>query len=1778
MRIIFLVFCVLIFQFGHAASITWTGAINSDWNTPGNWSPEQVPGASDDVFVNGYSGSLNNIYSFLSFNLSNSTISGISYSIYVYGDCSISNSTLNSGYISVLAGGHFNLLNTNTTNFLFNVTALSVNISESDLSGASFSTFTQTGNFDVIQSGGNTFSFASFHLAGSGNWIFGNTLPDIFNGDTGFYNYDDGQIRIAESSVGNEFNGSVFLDNNMGAAPGTRSIHVARESGATLEITGDVGLANNGSTGIFFGENGGVTTITSSTNFTFPYGSFVDGTLMFANVVCDRFMDIAWDILQNDAALVIGPNSVFNQGFQAYTPRLYLNGASFNQSCALIKTGNQTDLSLGGNTFNSPLITNYSDGNLVLGTVSPDIFNGSSSFYNRSNGQIRIAESSVGNEFNGSVFLDNNMGAAPGTRSIHVARESGATLEITGDVGLANNGSTGIFFGENGGVTTITSSTNFTFPYGSFVDGTLMFANVVCDRFMDIAWDILQNDAALVIGPNSVFNQGFQAYTPRLYLNGASFNQSCALIKTGNQTDLSLGGNTFNSPLITNYSDGNLVLGTVSPDIFNGSSSFYNRSNGQIRIAESSVGNEFNGSVFLDNNMGAAPGTRSIHVARESGATLEITGDVGLANNGSTGIFFGENGGVTTITSSTNFTFPYGSFVDGTLMFANVVCDRFMDIAWDILQNDAALVIGPNSVFNQGFQAYTPRLYLNGASFNQSCALIKTGNQTDLSLGGNTFNSPLITNYSDGNLVLGTVSPDIFNGSSSFYNRSNGQIRIAESSVGNEFNGSVFLDNNMGAAPGTRSIHVARESGATLEITGDVGLANNGSTGIFFGENGGVTTITSSTNFTFPYGSFVDGTLMFANVVCDRFMDIAWDILQNDAALVIGPNSVFNQGFQAYTPRLYLNGASFNQSCALIKTGNQTDLSLGGNTFNSPLITNYSDGNLVLGTVSPDIFNGSSSFYNRSNGQIRIAESSVGNEFNGSVFLDNNMGAAPGTRSIHVARESGASVTIYGPIWVDNNGSTGIFFGENGGTTVMEATSSLGSYWFLGGTLQLGNLTCEVEIPNLTLSDDANLILGPNSVFNGSFNLWAPHIFVNYSEFYGDICLVYKTGSGNDYMEGGNIMNCTGGFGFQNYGDGEMHIATVAPDEYHNFCQFICNDFPNSKIYLAESPGNYSDAQLVFAGSGSSIHICETPGSSLIQDGVTSFQGDFYNVYFGEGGTVTFNNGDISSPSFFIESRLSFENTTFAVNTNIQLTDVGATLVLGANTLAQGTLTTDTPSLLLNGLTANGTCNFTKTGTANDQSGGGNTYNAGVTITNETTGNLLLAGSSNDIYNGNLTLVTQSSGNIDVASGQHAVIGGNITYNGANSILSGSSNTGKVIFSGSNNQSISNLNSNIPRMNTIRMEKSGNDLTLNCPLNIGLEGEFITGRIFSTSSNYIQFLDNSTVDPSNISNNSFVHGPVRKVGDDFFGFPVGKGNVYKPCAVSNPALVTDVFTAEYFDANSNPLYPHSSRVSSLNNISTCDYWTVDRTNGSSNVEVWLSWSPPSCNGMTNLSEVVIARWDATLQEWQDHGQDNVNGDVNEGYMSTLGPVTTFSPFALASLTPNNPLPVELLSFDAILNDDLTVTISWSTASENNSDKFILERSADGLKFEVFGELDAAGFSNFPLDYLYIDERPFNGVSYYRLKQLDLDGQLNIGPTKNIFLESEISIFPNPIRSGNELFSRGNYDSFSISTISGKSVTSGVKINDLPINVSSGIYLITFYRDGDENKILKLVVE
>ncbi len=150
----------------------------------------------------------------------------------------------------------------------------------------------------------------------------------------------------------------------------------------------------------------------------------------------------------------------------------------------------------------------------------------------------------------------------------------------------------------------------------------------------------------------------------------------------------------------------------------------------------------------------------------------------------------------------------------------------------------------------------------------------------------------------------------------------------------------------------------------------------------------------------------------------------------------------------------------------------------------------------------------------------------------------------------------------------------------------------------------------------------------------------------------------------------------------------------------------------------------------------------------------------------------------------------------------------------------------------------------------------------------------------------------------------------------------------------------------------------------------------------------------------------------------------------------------------------------------------------------------------------NMGTFGVTGW----LDFCDAGRPSTGFDARSG---PVGPNTTFCSLA--------PLPVELVSFQAEPAKS-QVQLRWVTASERNSARFVVERSAKGEVFVAVASVAAQGNAVRATAYAATDARPLPGTSYYRLRQIDLDGTEAFSPVVTVSLAASAArpaFYPNP---------------------------------------------------------------
>lgn len=167
------------------------------------------------------------------------------------------------------------------------------------------------------------------------------------------------------------------------------------------------------------------------------------------------------------------------------------------------------------------------------------------------------------------------------------------------------------------------------------------------------------------------------------------------------------------------------------------------------------------------------------------------------------------------------------------------------------------------------------------------------------------------------------------------------------------------------------------------------------------------------------------------------------------------------------------------------------------------------------------------------------------------------------------------------------------------------------------------------------------------------------------------------------------------------------------------------------------------------------------------------------------------------------------------------------------------------------------------------------------------------------------------------------------------------------------------------------------------------------------------------------------------------------------------------------------------------------------------------------NTITEAS-LIPQRYNTTATDWGDFlPASTINTTANEVTIASLSNTQLFPWWTLTSSM--SPLPVELVDFQAMLNNSRTVDLTWTTLSEINNDYFIVQRSEDGFSWQNLTMVDGNGTTSTQHDYASVDEYPSNGITYYRLQQVDFDGAISYSVIRSVSLSQQenVLVLPNP---------------------------------------------------------------
>lgn len=452
--------------------------------------------------------------------------------------------------------------------------------------------------------------------------------------------------------------------------------------------------------------------------------------------------------------------------------------------------------------------------------------------------------------------------------------------------------------------------------------------------------------------------------------------------------------------------------------------------------------------------------------------------------------------------------------------------------------------------------------------------------------------------------------------------------------------------------------------------------------------------------------------------------------------------------------------------------------------------------------------------------------------------------------------------------------------------------------------------------------------------------------------------------------------------------------------------------------------GTHTLGNINFNGTGASTYTIAS-GTTLSATGTITIDGT---------SAVTLNTGTINAQGDVTVTNSSGSS---GGSASINFNGTGTQTLTGSGTTGAGYLpnvtinksSTDTLKLVstiscngdwtyTSGIVNPGTSSVVLTGTKNLDAQGTSTTMSFYKLATYSSGTRTLTGNA-DVDND----FTIASGTTMAASSYTMNVGGK--WNDVGTFTSG---TSTIVFDGSSYRTITKSGGAQESFYNLTMNRnfSGASISLGSPAKVTHTLAMTKGKMKTTRTNYLELADNVIVTGGHDS--AYVHGVIRKTGNDTVWFPLGDttltSGAYHPLRMSAPSSTSDQFEAEYLAQNPNSLYSITSKEDTLESVSDCEYWMLERKVGSSNVLPTLSWNSSCPPG--DASDLRVAAWDGS--QWTDLRQATFTVNWPQGTItSALNP--GFSP---------NPQPL---------------TIAYSA---NKSSFATLKHSLDGGYYEADG--------------------------------------------------------------------------------------------------------------------------
>lgn len=274
-------------------------------------------------------------------------------------------------------------------------------------------------------------------------------------------------------------------------------------------------------------------------------------------------------------------------------------------------------------------------------------------------------------------------------------------------------------------------------------------------------------------------------------------------------------------------------------------------------------------------------------------------------------------------------------------------------------------------------------------------------------------------------------------------------------------------------------------------------------------------------------------------------------------------------------------------------------------------------------------------------------------------------------------------------------------------------------------------------------------------------------------------------------------------------------------------------------------------------------------------------------------------------------------------------------------------------------------------------------------------------------------------------------------------------------------------------------------------------------------------------------------------------------------------------TVEYFDTD--PAIEFNNNLEpTFDNLSTCGYWMVNQDAGLSNKTITVSYNNSMCYTTVPVS-MIVAAFDTNQAAniWRDYGQSASAGSFSAGTITAAKPAAYYGPVAIGYLI--NPLPLQLTFFEAKAKNKKGY-LNWQTSVETDLNFFIVEKSKDLNTITELYRINHLGNNLIGHYYNVIDQNPFDGITYYRLKMVDNNGKVSYSAWKSIDItDAQVHLVLNNDTQTNQLVftvvnAQDQIANFSVIDVTGKKIIEGIahlnSINKVDLyGLSAGVYMI-----------------